>query len=41
MMTTGKPLIVAMMIITFFVDMNIDIDFRVLIYIFVVPYPFA
>ena len=31
MMTTGKPLSVAMMIITFFVDMNIDIDFGVLI----------
>ena len=27
MMTTGKPLSVAMMTITFFVDMNIDIDF--------------
>ena len=27
MMTTGKPLSVAIMTITFFVDMNIDIDF--------------
>ena len=30
-MTTGNPLSVAMMTITFFVDMNIDIDFRVFI----------
>ena len=29
MMTTGKPLTVAMITITFFVDMYIDIDFRV------------
>ena len=27
----GKPLTVAMMTITFFVDMNIDIDFRVFV----------
>ena len=29
MMTTGNPLSVAMMAITFLVDMNIDINFRV------------
>ena len=29
MMTTGNSLSVAMMTITFFVDVNIDIDFRV------------